>query len=133
MLTEVVRAALAAQPVDARDAALAELSLTYARLLDDAGQLHAAAINALEEWDREDPIGRAHIQKLADALAARQAVNDLGPKLLAALESLLLGPRARAAAKKAVTDAKPAANPLDQLAAARARRGRPEGLDPASP
>lgn len=56
----------------------------------------------------------------------------LGPALLASLEALLLSPRARAAVK-AVSDDKPAANPLDQLAGRRARRGRTEDLDaPAS-
>lgn len=48
----------------------------------------------------------------------------LGAGLLTCLESLLMSPRARAAAKKAVTTSEPAANPLDQLAVARARKGR---------
>lgn len=52
--------------------------------------------------------------------------------LLAALEALLMTPRALAAAKKAVTNAKPAANPLDQLAARRAGRGRTEAVDAAA-
>lgn len=60
-------------------------------------------------------------------------IAKLGPALLATLEALLMSPRARAAAKKAVTDAKPAANPLDQLAAARARRGRAADLDAGTP
>lgn len=57
----------------------------------------------------------------------------LGPLLLATLEALLLSPRARNAAKKAVTNGQPAASRLDQLAARRAGRGRPQGVDTAAP
>jgi hypothetical protein len=57
----------------------------------------------------------------------------LGPALLTALESLLMSPRARAAAKKAVTTSEPAANPLDTLAERRLRRGRPQAVDAAAP
>jgi hypothetical protein len=97
MLAQVVEEALAAQPVEARDAATAELAMTYARNIDDGGDLA-----------------------------------KVGPALLAALDALLMSPRARAAAKKAVTSEKPAANPLDQLAAARARRGQPADRDAAT-
>lgn len=60
-------------------------------------------------------------------------LSKLGPALLACLEALLMSPRARAAAKKAVTSDQPAANPLDQLAERRAGRGRPEAVDAAAP
>lgn len=56
-------------------------------------------------------------------------LSKLGPALLACLEALHMSPRARNAARKAVTDDKPVANPLDQLAGRRARRGRAEGVD----
>lgn len=58
----------------------------------------------------------------------------LGPLLLAALEALLMSPRARAAVKKAVTSDKPSANPLDDLAARRrARTGPAPTMDSAAP
>ena len=95
MLAQVVEEALAAQPVEPRDAAAAELALTYAREIDLGGDL-----------------------------------TKLGPPLLAALEALGLTPRARKAVKP---DDKPAGNPLDQLAAACARRGRPEAVDATTP
>jgi hypothetical protein len=60
-------------------------------------------------------------------------LSKLGPALLACLDALLMSPRARAAAKKAVTTSEPAANPLDQLAAARSRRGRTPAVDAAAP
>lgn len=95
-LREEVEAALVAQPVEARDAAAAELALTYARAIDDGADL-----------------------------------SKVGPALLAALEALGLTPRARKAVK---TDGQqPGANPLDQLAAARARRGRPQAVDASAP
>lgn len=60
-------------------------------------------------------------------------LTKLGPALLACLESLLMSPKARAAAKRAVTDDKPSANPLDQLAnRRRARANRAEDLDAGS-
>lgn len=50
-------------------------------------------------------------------------LSKLGPALLAALEALGLTPRARKAVK---ADDAPAANPLDQLAARRAGKSRPD-------
>ncbi len=94
MLSQVVQEALNAQPVEDRDAATAELALTYARDIDAGGDLA-----------------------------------KLGPALLACLESLGMSPRARKAVK---ASEQPAANPLDQLAAARARRGRPQAVDAAT-
>jgi hypothetical protein len=67
--------------------------------------------------------------KYAEEIDEGMDLGKLGPLLLAALDALLLSPKARAAAKKAVTDDKPAANALDQLAGRRARRGRAEDLD----
>jgi hypothetical protein len=69
------------------------------------------------------------------ALTYAAAIDDgadlskLGPALLACLESLLMSPRARAAAKKAVITSEPAANPLDALAERRSRKSRAEDLD----
>lgn len=83
----------------------------------------------------EPPAPRdAAVAKLALVYAAEiDAGGDttkLGPALLAALEALHMSPRARKAVK---VDDKPAANPLDQLASRRARKGRAEDLDAAAP
>jgi hypothetical protein len=95
MLSQV-DAALAAHPVEPRDAAAAELARTYAAAIDEGADL-----------------------------------SKVGPALLAALEALGLSPRARKAVK---TDGQqPAANPLDQLAAARSRKRRPADRDAAAP
>lgn|SRR3982750_2518329 len=73
------------------------------------------------------------------ALTYAQAIDDgadlskLGPALLATLEALLMSPRARAAAKKAVTDDKPIANPIDQLANRRAGKSAAAAMDAAAP
>jgi hypothetical protein len=58
-------------------------------------------------------------------------LSKLGPPLLAALEALGLTPRARKAVKS--DGQQPAANPLDELAAARARLSRPQAVDAAAP
>lgn len=123
-LERAVAAALRAQQPPKPDAGTVALAKLYARQLDDAGALHGAAVMALEEWDREDPIGRAYVQKLADALAARQALADLGPKLLAALAALNM----TTAARVTKTGGGPVRDPVaDQLAAIRGRRGRGPG------
>jgi len=92
MLTQVAADALAAAPIEPRDAATAELARTYARAIDRGADL-----------------------------------TKVGPALLAALEALGMSPRARSAVRKAATDDKPSANPLDQLAERRLR------LRPAAP
>jgi len=97
MLTQVVADALAAAPVEPRDAATAELARTYARAIDEGADLA-----------------------------------KVGPALLAVLEALGMSPRARSAVKKAVTDDKSGANPLDQLAERRRARGAP-AVDAAAP
>ena len=96
-LREEVQAALAAHPVEPRDAAAAELALAYAADIDS---------------------GEGDLAKL-------------GPALLAALDALGLTPRARKAVKS--DGQQPAANPLDQLAAARARKGRADDGHAAAP
>lgn len=109
-LSDLLIESLAATSPNASDAATAELAMTYARRID----------------------GTARCEECGGP-AAGADLTKLGPALLAALESLLLSPRARAAAKKAVTTSEPAANPLDQLAARRAGRGRPQAVDAAAP
>lgn len=88
---------------------MAALALTYAAQIDDTG-------GECEECGRHGG-----------------DLTKLGPALLAALDALLLTPRARAAAKKAVSSDQPAANQLDVLATRRARKGRAEDLDAAAP
>lgn len=109
MLVQVVTEALAAQPAEDRDAAAAELALTYARQIDG-----------------HEPCDECECQGGGD-------LARLGPALLAVLEALHMSPRARNAAKKAVTSDQPSANPLDQLAARRAGRGPAPAVDAAAP
>lgn len=85
-----------ASKIVVRDQAVRDLALTYARALDNGGDL-----------------------------------TKIGPALLAALEALQLSPRAR----KAVTPiaGQPKSNPLDELAAVRARKGRAAAVDAPAP
>lgn len=109
-LREEIEAALIASPIGDVDWGTAELAIAYAAAIDG----------------RHQPCEECGCQGGGD-------LGRLGPALLAALEALLLSPRARAAAKKAVTSEQPAANQLDQLAAARARKGRAETVDATAP
>jgi hypothetical protein len=129
-LEESVRAAAATGAGADHDRAALDLALSYARLIDDAAPATALAkaLDTVAPHIPADPATADAWRKITAALAEHSAASDLGPKLLAALDALLLTPRARAAAKKAVTGDQPSANPLDQLATARARKGRTEDL-----
>lgn len=120
-LARAVAAAFSAAPPAARDAATVALAKAYATLIDDASDLHAAAVDAVQAWDREDPVGRAGAQRLADALSARQAVIELGPKLLAALAALHMTPAARGKVEGG-KPRDPVAAHLDELRNRRDRR-----------
>lgn len=81
----------------------------------------AAAIAAAETDPRDQGAVDLALAYAADIDAGEGDLAKLGPALLAVLEALGLSPRARKAVK---TSEQPAANPLDQLAAVRARKSR---------
>lgn len=81
----------------------------------------------------EDQGAAALAVKYAEAVDAGGELDKVGPLLLAVLESLLMTPRARAAAVKGGTGAQPARSPLDELRARRDARERdPATVDPAT-
>lgn len=84
--------------VSKRDHAAVELCRAYADQLDALPELARIAQDIVEAWDDGDPIGRAHVGKVANALSARQSLAELGPKYLAALAALNLTTAARVAA-----------------------------------
>jgi hypothetical protein len=131
MLEQAVRDALAVKPAAPEDGAVAALALEYARLSDEAAPAgkYEAALTWLSGQGADDRDADKHIRTISQALAAHSVASDLGPKLLAALESLEMSPRARGAAKKGTADDKPSANPLDELAARRAGLGNPAPVD----
>lgn len=122
-LTDAVTDAVAGAPA----APAAVLALTYAASIDEASHAPLGLMEALETlaiaasiadqgMDDEGPgdrYGRAH-RKVAAALTAVSVASDLGPKLLAALDALLLTPKARAAVGAALP-APEAADPLREL------------------
>lgn len=132
-----VRQAVKAAGGDPRDQATVALALRYAALIDNAAPAakYAAALRWLARVPVDDPAAEGLREIIVVALSAHTVASDLGPKLLAALDALILSPRARAAAKKAVSDAKPTGSPLDQLAERRAGRRAAPGVDagPAQP
>lgn len=127
-------AGLKAGARDKRDDGTLELCRAYADALDAAGLLAAAAVDVVRACRREgNEIGAAHARKLADALAARQALADVGPKYLAALAALNLTTAARTQGKEAQRDVPdPAGAALGQLGQA-ARQRHAAALDTASP
>ena len=129
-----VRAAIDTEPAAPHDAGTVALAITYAALIDAAAPT-AALAKALEIVDPHIPAAPATAdawRKITAALAAHTVASDLGPKLLATLEALLLSPRARAAAKKAVTPDDKPATPLDELRQLRARKSRTAAVDSAA-
>lgn len=122
---DAIEAALATEPRPGADLAAVELARQYATLLDEpaptAPLAKAISIVGMYIPDDDDAAIEAW-RKISIALAAHSVASDLGPKLLASLESLLLTPRARAAAKLELSAAA-APSRLDELANRRKSKG----------
>ena len=105
----------------------AALALAYAAAIDESTHVTLGLADALDklmiaaqladesgdEGKTGDENMRAY-RKVAAALAAVTVASDLGPKLLATLDALVLTPKARAAAGQAVGNVTPT-NPLSRL------------------
>lgn len=135
-LADVVATAVADQRAPA-----AALAMTYAEQIDESGHVGLALAAALDQLrlaaqiadesstaDKIDDTNMRAFRKVAAALSAVTVTSDLGPKLLAALDALLLTPKARAGVGQQLA-ATPAGSPLgalraeeDELAGRRARR-----------
>lgn len=108
--TRAPAAALALAYADQIDAAT-HVSLGLAAALD---QLRLAAQLADEAAEAGDDANMRAFRKVAAALSAVTVASDLGPKLLATLDALLLTPKARAAAGQALNETAPT-SPLARL------------------
>lgn len=121
-LADVVATAVADQR-----APVAALALAYAERIDESSHVTTALAVALDQLrlaaqladesstaDKIDDTNMKAFRKVADTLAAVTVTSDLGPKLLTALDALLLTPKARAAAGQALTETA-AAGPLGRL------------------
>lgn len=124
------------------NAPAAALAIVYAERIDESNHAPSALAAALDQLrlaaqiadeptlaDKIDDTNMRAFRKVAAALSAVTVASELGPKLLAALDALLLTPKARAGVGKQLAAATPAANPLgalraeeDELAGRRARR-----------
>lgn len=94
-----VLAALGGLELADEDQAVAKLAEHYAREIDRADAIAAQADRVLREIDGDEEAAEL-VAALRAKLGARSALESLGPKLLAALESLGASPRARAAVRK---------------------------------
>jgi hypothetical protein len=109
-LADVVATAVADQRAPA-----AALALAYAEQIDMATHVGLGLAAALAEVEQAVAVAIESggvdalpaFRKIAAAVSAVTVASDLGPKLLAALDALLLTPKARAAAGQAVADAAP--------------------------
>lgn len=121
-LTDVVATAVADKRAPA-----AVLALAYAEQIDEATHTSLGLAKALRTVEAAvatavDADLALHAgaldayHKVAAAVSAVTVASDLGPKLLAALDALLLTPKARAAAGQAVAAAAPT-SPLGALRA----------------
>lgn len=86
-----VEATLAELSLAPEDAALARLAEGYARTIDQAAAIAAAAQRIPYDEDTAE-----QVKKLAARVGAHVTMADLGPKLLAALDALGATPKARA-------------------------------------
>lgn len=90
-LADHVRDAIGALELSPEDAALAQLAIRYAETID-----RSAAIAAQASRLAKDPEVAEEVRRLAARVQAHVTMADVGPKLLAALESLGASPKARA-------------------------------------
>jgi hypothetical protein len=104
--------------LSAEDSGVSRLVELYARQLDQAAGAAAQADKVLRMVDPEDVDLHELVSALKAKLAARVAVENLGPKLLAALDSIGATPKARAAVSKGGASRGPS-----KLASLRAARG----------
>lgn len=135
LLATVVRKALRSvkdpSPVDV---AVAELAITYAKAIDQAEVVAASLAKVMREVAELDVDVYDKLLPLAVRIERTAVLASLGPKLLAAMDALLITPKARASVRRGVKDAAKRANPLDQLMDRRAARERnPSPVDPSAP
>jgi hypothetical protein len=105
LLAPAVAASLAALDLPEEDEAAARLADVYARALDSAAGMEAAARKVLRDAAGGDEDLLARVDALTQALAARTALVQLGPKLESVLAQLGATPKGRAAlGKKRETD-----------------------------
>lgn len=113
-----------------RTAPAAVLAVAYAERIDESGHTGLALAAALAQLrtaaqiadesnteDRADDKNMKAFHKVAAALSAVTVASELGPKLLAALDALLLTPKARAAVSDALPAAPVASSPVAALRA----------------
>lgn len=123
MLTALHTALKAKPPADA-DAAMVALAKRYALELDDSGLVSKGLTKTLRKIEALDPDLYDELLPLAARIEEVHTAALIGPKLLAALESLQLSPKARTGVLQGAVP--PAAGPgrsaLDELRERRANR-----------
>lgn len=100
LLAPVVAASLSALDLPPEDQAAARLAESYARALDSAAGMESQARKVLRDAAGGDEDLMARIEALTQALAARTALVQLGPKLESVLAQLGATPKGRAALGK---------------------------------
>lgn len=129
-LVSAVRKAVRSLDLSDPDKAAVELALAYAHHIDDAELVTVSITKALRELAEVDMELHDKFLSLATRIEQTTVLTALGPKLLAALESLGASPRARAALVKGGTRGGSTASPLDELRRKRAARQRdPAAMD----
>lgn len=114
LLAPAVAASLSALDLPPEDEAAARLADTYARALDSAAGMEAQARKVLRDAAGGDEDLMARVEALTQALAARTALVQLGPKLESVLTQLGATPKGRAALGKK-KDPGPSNSPLSRL------------------
>jgi hypothetical protein len=121
-MERTVRGAGRERKLGTADKAALELALTYARRIDAGQDIEYRTARLLDKVAALDEDLAAEVDRLRVDTAAANTTATFGPKLLAALDALVLTPKALAAITKGVTGDKPTADPIDELRARRAVR-----------
>lgn len=99
-MAEQVTETLESLDIAAEDQAIAALALEYAKTLDRADVIAAAAAKVMRSLAWDDMEGHDQIKAIMKRVSAHAAVSDIGPKLLACLDALMATPKSRAALQK---------------------------------
>lgn len=105
------------EPADT-DAAAVQLARRYAEIIDRAEAVAAEADAAFALLALDDIDGRRYLAKIVAKVEAQTVLAELGPKLLAVLESLAATPAGRAKVKGGASKSGPS-----RLQGLRAARG----------
>jgi hypothetical protein len=114
-ITQSVEETISCLELAPEDAGIAELAREYARTLDRAAAIAAAASKVMMSLEWDDMDAHDQIKQILKRVSAHASVSDIGPKLLTCLDALSATPKSRASVGKPPKSTSAAAGKLHML------------------